>query len=62
MAAKCFFAKHPWQGVDDGVDHVDTADKEPMVAVGDLAGLKVSQVPGLPPPYGADRPVRSKMM
>ncbi len=37
VAAKCFFAKHPQQGVDDGVDRVDTAYKEPMVAVDDLA-------------------------
>jgi DNA primase len=60
MAAKIFFGKHPRQGVDDGVNRVDTADKEPIVAVSDLAGLKASLVPGLPPPYGADRPVRSK--
>ena len=50
MAAKCFFAKHPWQGVDDGVNRVDTGDKESVVVVDDLAGLKASPVPGLPPP------------
>ncbi|TPW00523.1 MAG: hypothetical protein USCAAHI_00027 [Beijerinckiaceae bacterium] len=38
-AAKCFFAKHPWQGLDDGVRRVDTGDKEPMLAVDDLTGL-----------------------
>jgi bifunctional non-homologous end joining protein LigD len=37
--AKCFFAKHPWQGLDASVRRVDTGDKEPMVAVDELAGL-----------------------
>ena len=37
--AKRFFAKHPWQGLDDSVRRVDTGDKEPMVAVDELAGL-----------------------
>ncbi len=37
--AKCFFAKHPWQGLDKRVRRVDTGDKEPMVAVDDLKGL-----------------------
>ena len=36
---KCFFAKHPWQGLDNSVRRVDTGDKEPMVAVDELAGL-----------------------
>lgn len=37
--AKCFFAKHPWQGLDTSIRRVDTGDKEPMVMVNDLAGL-----------------------
>ncbi len=37
--AKCFFAKHPWQGLDDSVRRIDTGDKERMVAIDDLAGL-----------------------
>jgi bifunctional non-homologous end joining protein LigD len=37
--AKCFFAKHPWQGLDRSVRRVDTGDKEPMVAIDGLAGL-----------------------
>ena len=37
--AKCFFAKHPWQGLDNSVRRVDTGDKEPMVALDELAGL-----------------------
>jgi bifunctional non-homologous end joining protein LigD len=37
--AKCFFAKHPWQGLDASVRRVDTGDKEPMLAVDDLTGL-----------------------
>ena len=37
--AKCFFAKHPWQGLDASVRQIDTGDKEPMVAIDGLAGL-----------------------
>jgi bifunctional non-homologous end joining protein LigD len=37
--AKCFFAKHPWQGLDKRVHRVDTGDKEPMLAIDDLTGL-----------------------
>ncbi len=37
--AKCFFAKHPWQGLDASVRRIDTGDKVPMVAVHELAGL-----------------------
>jgi bifunctional non-homologous end joining protein LigD len=37
--AKCFFAKHPWQGLDKGVRRVDTGDKEPMLAIDDVTGL-----------------------
>jgi bifunctional non-homologous end joining protein LigD len=37
--AQCFFAKHPWQGLDKRVRRVDTGDKEPMLAIDDLAGL-----------------------
>ena len=38
-AAKCFFAKHPWQGLDDSVTRVDVGEKEPMLVIEDLAGL-----------------------
>jgi bifunctional non-homologous end joining protein LigD len=38
-AAKCFFAKHPWQGLDKRVRRVDTGDKEPMLAIDDFTGL-----------------------
>jgi DNA ligase D-like protein (predicted polymerase) len=37
--AKCFFAKHPWQGLDRSVHRVDTGDKEPMLAIDDVTGL-----------------------
>ena len=37
--AKCFFAKHPWKGLDERVRRVETGDKQPMVAVDDLTGL-----------------------
>jgi len=37
--AKCFFAKHPWQGLDASVRQIDTGDKEPMVAIDGLVGL-----------------------
>ena len=37
--AKCFFAKHPWQGLDKRVRRVDTGDKEPMLAIDDITGL-----------------------
>ena len=37
--AKCFFAKHPWKGLDERVRRIDTGDKEPMIAVDDLTGL-----------------------
>ena len=38
-AAKCFFAKHPWQGLDASIRCVDTGEKKPTVAVDDLRGL-----------------------
>jgi bifunctional non-homologous end joining protein LigD len=38
-SAKCFFAKHPWQGLDKNVRRVDTGDKEPMLAIDDVPGL-----------------------
>ena len=38
-AAKCFFAKHPWQGLDESVRRVDAGDKEPMLAIDDVTGL-----------------------
>jgi bifunctional non-homologous end joining protein LigD len=37
--AKCFFAKHPWQGLDDSVGRVDVGEKEPMMVIDDLSGL-----------------------
>jgi bifunctional non-homologous end joining protein LigD len=37
--AKCFFAKHPWKGLDERVRRVETGDRESMVAVGNLTGL-----------------------
>jgi len=37
--AKCFFAKHAWQGLSEAVQTVDVGDKEPMLAVHDLSGL-----------------------
>jgi bifunctional non-homologous end joining protein LigD len=38
-AAKCFFAKHPWAGVDDSVARIDVGENEPMMVIDDLAGL-----------------------
>lgn len=38
-AAKCFFAKHPWQGLDDHALRVETGETKPMVAIADLRGL-----------------------
>jgi bifunctional non-homologous end joining protein LigD len=38
-AARCFFAKHPWQGLGASVRRVDTGDKEPTLAIDDLTGL-----------------------
>jgi bifunctional non-homologous end joining protein LigD len=37
--AKCFFAKHPWQGLDESVTRIDVGEKEPMLVIDDLAGL-----------------------
>jgi bifunctional non-homologous end joining protein LigD len=37
--AKCFFAKHAWQGLSEAVQKVDVGEKEPMLAVHDLSGL-----------------------
>jgi bifunctional non-homologous end joining protein LigD len=37
---KCFFAKHPWAGLNEQVaPRVDVGEKEPMVAINDLTGL-----------------------
>jgi bifunctional non-homologous end joining protein LigD len=38
-SAKCFFAKHPWQGLDDNVGRVEVGEKEPMLVIEDLSGL-----------------------
>jgi bifunctional non-homologous end joining protein LigD len=38
-AAKCFFAKHPWQGLDDSVGRVEVGEKDPMMVIEDLSGL-----------------------
>jgi bifunctional non-homologous end joining protein LigD len=37
--AKCFFAKHPWAGLDDSVGRVEVGEKEPMLVIDDLSGL-----------------------
>jgi bifunctional non-homologous end joining protein LigD len=37
--AKCFFAKHPWQGLDDSVGRIEVGEKEPMLVIEDLSGL-----------------------
>jgi bifunctional non-homologous end joining protein LigD len=37
--AKCFFAKHPWQGLDDSVRRIDVGDKEPILAIDNFSGL-----------------------
>jgi bifunctional non-homologous end joining protein LigD len=37
--AKCFFAKHPWHGLDDSVGRVEVGEKEPMMVIEDLSGL-----------------------
>jgi len=37
--AKSFFAKHPWHGLTDDVSRIDVGEKEPMLAIHDLAGL-----------------------
>jgi bifunctional non-homologous end joining protein LigD len=37
--AKCFFAKHAWQGLSDAMQQVDVGEQEPMLAIHDLAGL-----------------------
>ncbi len=38
-AEKCFFAKHPWHGVDENVGRVDVGEKEPMMVIEGLSGL-----------------------
>ena len=55
--AKCFFAKHPWQGLDASVRRIDTGDKEPMVAVDDAHGTDQPGAGGRcrNPPLGIDR-------
>ena len=37
--AKCFFAKHAWQGLSDAVQKVDVGEQKPMLTIHDLAGL-----------------------
>jgi bifunctional non-homologous end joining protein LigD len=36
---KSFFAKHPWNGLTDEVRRVEVGEKEPMLAIANLAGL-----------------------
>ncbi len=36
---KGFFAKHPWAGLSDAVRLIEVGEKEPMLAISDLAGL-----------------------
>ncbi|HTV33873.1 MAG TPA: DNA ligase D [Methylocella sp.] len=38
-AAKCFFVKHPWQGLDEHALRVETGKEKPTVAIADLTGL-----------------------
>ncbi|MCL2385511.1 MAG: DNA ligase D, partial [Alphaproteobacteria bacterium] len=38
-AAKCFFAKHPWHGLDDHALRVETGEGKPTIAIADLTGL-----------------------
>jgi bifunctional non-homologous end joining protein LigD len=38
-AEKCFFAKHPWAGLDQNVGRVDVGEKQPMMVIEDLPGL-----------------------
>ena len=38
-AEKCFFAKHPWAGLDENVGRVDVGEKEPMMVIEGLPGL-----------------------
>lgn len=35
----CFFAKHPWKGLDDAIRAIDTGKDEPMLWIDDLRGL-----------------------
>jgi bifunctional non-homologous end joining protein LigD len=39
VTEKCFFAKHPWQGLSDVVRRINIGEDEPMVAIDNLAGL-----------------------
>jgi bifunctional non-homologous end joining protein LigD len=39
IAGSCFFAKHPWKGLDNAVHVVDVGKGEPMLWIDDLAGL-----------------------
>ncbi len=36
---QCFFAKHPWKGIDKAIHPVDTGDDEPMLWIENLDGL-----------------------
>jgi bifunctional non-homologous end joining protein LigD len=38
-AAKCFFAKHPWPGLDKMVRRVDVGDEQAMLSVDNVNGL-----------------------
>ena len=35
----CFFAKHPWKGIDDAVHEIEVGKGEPMLWIDDLDGL-----------------------
>jgi len=39
VSEQCFFAKHPWHGLGEGIRRIDTGDGEPMLAIDDLTGL-----------------------
>jgi len=37
--AKCFYAKHAWEGLSEAAHRIDVGEKEPMFWIDDLAGL-----------------------
>lgn len=39
LAAKCFYAKHAWDGLSDAAHRIDVGEREPMLWIDSLAGL-----------------------
>jgi bifunctional non-homologous end joining protein LigD len=39
VAAKCFYAKHAWDGLSKAAHRIDVGEDEPMLWIADLAGL-----------------------